>query len=107
MARPSPPGPLSQVERGSRTKKDTAPSWTAAFDEPTARVFLHLERHGSITEEELNWLLGGPRPARGSRGTSTDTWSGFRSGCGSRWWVASSDTSGGIDAWLGAPGVPW
>ncbi|MCP4657459.1 MAG: PglZ domain-containing protein, partial [bacterium] len=56
------------AEPPEHKKQDEAmpstPSWADAFDAPTARVFLHLEGHGSITEDELVTLLGGPRPAR-------------------------------------------
>ena len=45
----------------------TAPTeaWAAAFEDATvARVFLHIRKHGTITEEEAVELLGSPRALR-------------------------------------------
>lgn len=45
--------------------KAAAAGWLASLpDEATRRVFLHLEAHGAVTEEELCAMLGSPRAAR-------------------------------------------
>lgn len=42
-----------------------APAWAEAIpDEGTRRVFLHIEKHGAITEAEATHLLGSPRDFR-------------------------------------------
>ena len=47
----------------SPAKKDT--SWQDSFEDTGVRnVFIHLEKHGSITEEELNHFLGSSRQVR-------------------------------------------
>jgi succinylglutamate desuccinylase len=41
------------------------PQWAEALDdEGERRVFLHLDEHGSITEEEATRILGSPRRLR-------------------------------------------
>lgn len=43
----------------------TALSWADTItDEGTRRVFLHIEKHGVITEAEVNNILGSPRATR-------------------------------------------
>lgn len=45
--------------------KAAAPGWLASLPgEAIGRVFLHLEEHGAVTEEELCAMLGSPRAAR-------------------------------------------
>jgi hypothetical protein len=40
-------------------------TWQDRFEDPAIRgVFLHLQEHGSITEQELNQMLGSPRHVR-------------------------------------------
>jgi hypothetical protein len=39
--------------------------WKESFEDPAIMsVFLHLQQHGSLTEEELSQMLGNPRQAR-------------------------------------------
>jgi hypothetical protein len=39
--------------------------WKESFEDPAImNVFLHLQQHGSLTEEELSQMLGNPRQAR-------------------------------------------
>ncbi|MEB3123916.1 MAG: BREX-6 system phosphatase PglZ [Snowella sp.] len=54
-----------QLEKNviSPVKKDT--TWQDSFEDIGVRnVFIHLEKHGSITEEELNHFLGSSRQVR-------------------------------------------
>ena len=54
-----------QLEKNavSPAKKDT--TWQDSFEDAGVQnVFIHLEKHGSITEEELNHFLGSSRQVR-------------------------------------------
>jgi hypothetical protein len=63
-AAPEEPAPADEL-RGDLVRGDDLPAWARAFDdEAVARALVHLERHGSLTEDELGRLLGNPRKAR-------------------------------------------
>jgi hypothetical protein len=51
--------------KGSASVEIAADSWVNKFDdEGVRRFFHHLEKHGTVTDEEAQNLLGGPRKAR-------------------------------------------
>ncbi|MCU0565449.1 MAG: BREX-6 system phosphatase PglZ [Oculatellaceae cyanobacterium Prado106] len=66
---PTSPTDYFQVS-GSRKIEAESPevvisNWQDSFaDEGVRQVFLHLQKHGSITESELNQMLGNPRQVR-------------------------------------------
>ncbi len=57
---------------GTGQRDDTAPvesagaqDWQDNFEDTAVRdVFLHLQQHGSVTEQELTHMLGSPRRVR-------------------------------------------
>jgi succinylglutamate desuccinylase len=54
-------------QQGDRDPVASTPvdAWQDRFDDPAIRgVFLHLQEHGSITEQELTQILGSPRQVR-------------------------------------------
>lgn len=68
--RPAEPEPWYTVSgTSSGASRDAAPpppsTWAQAIvDEGSRKVFLHLEKHGAITEPEVTGLLGSPRAFR-------------------------------------------
>ena len=51
--------------KGSASIEIAADSWVNIFeDEGVRRFFHHLEKHGTVTDEQAQTLLGGPRKAR-------------------------------------------
>jgi hypothetical protein len=54
-----------RVEPLNPVQDSSSGDWQDSFDDPAiCGVFLHLERHGSLTEMELTQMLGSPTSAR-------------------------------------------
>ncbi|WP_277128010.1 hypothetical protein, partial [Chlorogloeopsis fritschii] len=54
-----------QAEVSTATELPKNTDWQDSFeDETVRRVFFHLQQHGSITEPELNQILGSARLVR-------------------------------------------
>lgn len=61
----SSPAAKGDSTKGSVSVEISADSWVNEFeDEGVRRFFHHLEKHGTVTDEEAQNLLGGPRKAR-------------------------------------------
>jgi hypothetical protein len=64
---PDPPdtGPESMPATISAVSPTLSSTWQDSFEDENIRaVFIHLQRHGSVTEHELTQFLGGARKAR-------------------------------------------
>lgn len=61
----SSPAQKAEVKKEPVAVEIAADSWVNEFeDEGVKRFFNHLEKHGTVTDEEAQNLLGGPRKAR-------------------------------------------
>jgi hypothetical protein len=66
-ARPSTrPAPAASIDESPRVANAESPeAWLEAFQDPGVRkVFIHLDKHGAITEVEATEMLGSPRALR-------------------------------------------